>query len=294
MKPFGAKVFNLKLSQLVVLLVCITLKHVLAYQCAYINYEEPFGNACVLFGANITSNKPVTFTGENLEGKNDSDVTYIAFFISKVHIFPNECFKKFPNVKTITVSDCGLMQLKQNNFKGATKLEKFIARSNNMRSLFAETFIGSKNLKELNLGNNQLAFIREEAFKHLTKLESLTMDQNLIRTLNDNTFEDLVSLKEVDLQGNMLFKISEKLFRNNLKLEAILLRKNKIHNISADSFKHLESLEGLDLRNNQCINTNFDVIGNLTSLTALNDEITKCAPKNLQEEKYELCMEKLK
>ena len=293
MKIVGAKVSNLKWSQLAVLLVCITLKHVLANECVFVNFDEPVGNSCFLFGATITANKPVTFTGENFEGKNDSDVTYIAFFTSTVETFPNECFKKFPNVKTITVSNCKLMQLKQYNFKGATKLENFFARSNNMRSLFAETFIGSKNLKKLNLGNNQLAFIREEAFKHLTKLESLTMDQNLIRTLNDNTFEDLVSLKEVDLQGNMLFKISEKLFRNNLKLEAILLRKNKIHNISADSFKNLESLKGLDLRNNQCINNIFDDTGNFTSLTALNDEITKCAPKNLQQEKYELCMEKL-
>ena len=296
MKPVRAKVSNLKWSQLAVLLVCITLTHVRAHEleCTFVIYGEPFGYTCALLGASVSANEPVTFTGENFEGKNDSDVTYLAFYDSNVETFPNESFEKFPNLITVEVSNSFVSIIEQNSFKGATKFEKFFVRANNILRLEAETFVGASNLKEIDLSYNKLMSVHGDSFNQLAKLEKLSLERNWIAKLNATIFDDLVSLKDIYLQRNLIQIIPEGLFRNNLKLETIELQGNKIFVIFNDSFKSLNSLKEIDLRFNQCIDIHFGSEEGETALTTLNDEANKCQFKNMQEATYEICMHQLK
>ena len=292
MKFFRAQAL---LTDIVIVILCITLVvRANEMECTFFQNGDPPQYTCLVIDSKISKNDLVTISGEHIEGKNDSDVDFLTFRDSSVEKFPNGCFKKFPNIDSVAVFKSLLSEVVQENFKGATKLEVFFARSNNIVRLQEETFIEALNLEELNLGGNKLMFIHENAFKKLTELETLLLDQNWLKFLNSATFEDLVSLKKIHLDKNMIVSIPEGLFRNNLMLETILLEQNHIHTIFSDSFKNLKRLTSLDLTYNGCINIEFGDGEDMTALSAVKNEIKNCTIDKMLEAKFDSCTLKLK
>lgn len=117
---------------------------------------------CKITAASIKKSDDRTvqsFIGVHKDGKSDKDVKGIRFQYTSVECFPLGLNEIFPDVILMSIYECGLKEIKQNDLKGLEGLEAIYLRNNQLTSLPSNLFANMTKLKSVNFCGNKLEFL---------------------------------------------------------------------------------------------------------------------------------------
>ncbi len=184
-----------------------------------------------------------------------------------------DCARVNPSdLAAITIVDAknkSILQLKEGDFSGLTRLESLLLYRNSLSSLHEDLFDGLSNLDQLYLDHNLLTQLPEDLFDGLTSLIDLALYDNSLTSLHEDLFEDLTSLGYLWLNQNNLTSLDEDLFDGLTNLKDLWLYQNDLTSLHEDLFDGLTSLERLWLQSNSLTSLPEDVFDGLISLEQL-------------------------
>lgn len=243
--------------------------------------------------------------GTHVPGKCDDDVQIVSVFIvSTTPIIPSIICEKFKNVKRLSFSFGGLVQIDENSLKKCRNLTNFQISNNDIEDrldenafienfdlleLYMEThlpalpeniFRNQEKLEILVLRYNEFTDLPQNVFKTLKSLKVLNLDSNLLTTLRAEWFEPLEKLEVLSFAYNQLEELPANIFSSLTNLKAIALLENKFKVIHSDWFGILPNLESILLQKNQI----FAIDEKLLDSTGVNDIAmlrNVCADKNV-------------
>lgn len=182
---------------------------------------------------------------------------------------------KFPNLKDVSVTRCGLTVVRDFFFENMRRLQNLLLVENKISIIEPRAFTDLVKVKSLDMKGNLIETLDGRLFNRMIKLESLDLVENKIAIITPLAFSGLVKLKSLDMQGNFIKTLDDKLFQKMSKLESLDLSNNQIQLLSPLTFVIPGSdLQILDLRANDCIDELYDADGNMEDLQA--DIILNC------------------
>ncbi len=151
-------------------------------------------NKCV-FESNVfwDGNEEFKITNSDELSTITTDIVLQAPFKTKV--IPTAIFVRFPNLKSLTITDVALEKISSDDFVEAKKLTKLHIEKNNIGTLKTNSFASIKNLLDLDLSENQITRIEEGAFDGLNELTKLNLYSNKVVNLDLKTFTTLPKLE---------------------------------------------------------------------------------------------------
>lgn len=149
-----------------------------------------------------------------------TDVTWFDISENKnVKFLPLNVFRKFPNLKIYYAFKSGVMEIHQNNFFGAGKLQGLWLDHNEIATIESGSFDELQALKWLYLGFNKLTTLDAHIFHKLNLLVSLSLEKNQLTSLPTEIFYTLEELEWIHLNGNPISsQVTDNYFINNDKL----------------------------------------------------------------------------
>lgn len=142
--------------------------------------------------------------------------------------FPKNIESYFPNLLIISIDNCGLTEIHQEDLKAFVYLQKVVIRQNLLEEIEENLFVFNKNLKEINLSDNRLKFIDSKVLDGLSSLSEVFLSKN---ACIDSGARNAYDIKEI------LMKVVEKNCSNgDKKMETLRsevnLIKEQLGNIS--------------------------------------------------------------
>lgn len=125
-------------------------------------YEGSARYTCKVSSISITNQftRIRSFKGIHEEGKSNDDVQAVQFASTRVDFLPWRLTSVFPQLKHLTIIDCGL------------------------KSITRKDLIGLENLISLDLGNNQLTTIPNDLFVNMSGLKQLCLFNNKLERMS--------------------------------------------------------------------------------------------------------------
>jgi hypothetical protein len=136
-------------------------------------------------------------------GKSNSDVEAITFRNTNVSYLPRNIAKLFPNVKQLSVYNCGLLMLTREDLMGLENLEGLSICGNRLQSLPSDLFVGMKKLRKIAFYSNRLEYMSSKILQPiLGTLQSANFQMNtkigaIFDPENANSVESLQKLMEI-------------------------------------------------------------------------------------------------
>ena len=200
----------------------------------------------------------------------NSQVEFMEISVCKVDAFPNNLWKTFPNLQTVSLRGVELTGLDSLQITGSQHVKVIKIENSIVTSLNRTVCLNCQKLEILEISNCELKIISTIAFQGLTSLTSLDLRFNDIEVLDKNTFEPLINIKGICLTSNKIKKIKKELFTKNLELINIFLDYNHITEIQEGVIKiftklknfaamgnELESIENLKIETIDLYNNNL-------------------------------------
>ena len=241
------------------------------YTCMTINFKLEKQNALI-----------DSIKGQHMSGKEQSDVEGLLFVRSLNEFLSSDIFKKFPNLKVLSVMYFSVENIVQGNFDGAEKLEIIFIINNEMGELTDNVFSGASKLFRIEMSSNLIPSISNQTFAGMTTLQHINFDHNQLKSLPKGIFDDLINLNYVSFIGNIIESLDGDLFKNNLKITHALFSNNHLYVIGSNLLTHLKSLKNANFYNNPCICASLFELGNIT---VLYDKMANCTEANRPEQK---------
>ncbi|KAL7013398.1 hypothetical protein ACKWTF_015376 [Chironomus riparius] len=192
---------------------------------------------------------------------------------------------KLEQIKSLVIKPFDMTEnLPQRIGEKLTNLEKLEVVGSKLMYIRNEDFKGMTKLKVLNLGANKIKNFKKDTFENLTKLELLFLYGNEIDYLLPQTLYKLTSLREFHVDMNQIERIDDNFFKNNLKIEKISLNENKLVYFK-ENFTRLENLKFVDLRRNSHMCTACNIMEQKAREKRFN---------NCEREKFDQSAEKMK
>lgn len=140
----------------------------------------------------------VRIVGDHLEDCTNEDVEAISFKDIKMHRFPRQLHRFFPNLRVLTINSCGL--------KSIAKLD----------------LLGLKNLRQLTMNGNGIISIPGNLFDETPKVETLSFYGNKIEFIDSNIFNTLHDLKYANFKMNVSIDACYKREGNGVSLRELM------------------------------------------------------------------------
>jgi hypothetical protein len=141
--------------------------------------------------------------GKHERGKYNNDVEAITFRNTNVSYLPRNITKIFPNVKQLSVYNCGLLLLTREDLMGLENLEVLVICGNRLQSLPSDLFVGMQKLRKISFYSNRLEYMSSEILQPiLGQLQSANFQMNtkigaVYDPENPNSVESLQKLMEI-------------------------------------------------------------------------------------------------
>lgn len=250
--------------------------------CSYI--EDDRGYVCELVGLTLFDEEDtLRFTGKQMPGKTNEDVTCLHIHSSESHIVPSEnIFNYFTNLMKLEMTKVSVKKIDQ--IINCWPLELIDFSGNLITALEAGVFIECVDLETLDLSSNQISRIEDNAFSslkelrnldlsgnHLVKLSrkiikplknmrKLSLQANRLKELSHDLFNDMFHLEELNLSENPLTRLDFRFFDYTIHIETLLLRATNIKKFHPFTFKNLRRLRSLDISQNNLGHIDNDLL----------------------------------
>lgn len=229
--------------------------------------------------------------GVHFSNKYDEDVESLTNDPSSVMKFiPQYVFKKFFNVKELSLKKAGISELFP--LLKIESLERVSLKHNEITKIPDETFNKCLNIDFIDLSHNKITEINEKSFHKLNKLTNLQLDSNLIATIHPLAFQSNSKLTTLSLYNNKIIKIVSGTFQNLPKLNRLWLNHNQISQISLEAFDVSVKWKMFNVMKNDCVTgiisvktlnkTYFANCSYHLELPASNESFTSNVAKNTQ------------
>ncbi|XP_019639112.1 PREDICTED: vasorin-like [Branchiostoma belcheri] len=153
-------------------------------------------------------------------------------------------------VDKLSISHNNITSLDAECFKNMN-LTSLDLRSNALRELRSEWFIGIENLKTLLLSGNRIKTIQPNIFRSISQLHFLDLSHNDLVCLDPGCFKiNMHHLSLLDLRSNVLREVRSAWFIGLENLRTLLLSGNKIKRVPSNAFESTIHLQFLDLSHN--------------------------------------------
>ncbi|KAJ6634723.1 Leucine-rich repeat-containing protein 15 [Pseudolycoriella hygida] len=191
------------------------------------------------------------FVIKNSDEQADSTTEIILQAPFKTKFIPTEIFRKFANLKSLTIMEVGLDTISSDDFVNAKNLQYLHVRKNNIAVLKSSSFVAATNLLELDLSDNQITQIEEDAFNGLNEMTKLNLFANKVKDLNLAIFTKFPKLKYLVIAyADFIFSVpydpeeAAKLVMLNSSVTILDLSNNYIN--STDLWRHLSIFPNLE------------------------------------------------
>lgn len=240
--------------------------------CKFINDDR--GYVCEIENLKLYEQDDwLRFTGEQLKGMNNEEVTYLHIRSSETYHVPSEnIFSYFTNLVNLEMKGVSVKRL--DPIVNCFPLVKIILSENKIKLIDAGVFIDCEHLEILDLSKNEIEKIHDNAFGSLNTLEvldlsnnkitkltrkiikavknlkKLSLNSNLLKEFSHDTFNDMFHLTELDLSNNPLKRLDFRSFDFTIHIQRLHLRETEIKKFHPFTFKNLRRLEFIDISNN--------------------------------------------
>jgi len=211
----------------------------------------------------------------------------------------NNTFPLMPSLRSLDLSDCGVIDIDDNSFSPLPSLRRLNLASNTLLAIPVAlmlpqlqylslrdnsggnsgdleirdgNFMEMANLTFLDLSNNRIGQLTKDVFIGLSLLEELQLNKATLYRLIAGCFKPLVSLKVLQLAGNILSrqKLGPTLFQGLHQLEYLNLDDCRISSFSQQGvFSGCRKLRTLSMRNNAIMFFNVNPFVDAASLTSI-------------------------
>lgn len=132
------------------------------------------------FGLYSSSGRIIDIFGTHLEGKSNINVDTFIIVGHQIETFPRFLCHFFPNLKSISVIECGLKSLRKSDLSGCEGIQKLMLNGNVISTIESNVFENTPNLENISFYNNWLSFdiLPENIFDGLKKLKSVNFEKN--------------------------------------------------------------------------------------------------------------------
>lgn len=168
--------------------------------------------------------------GHRMQEIDGNAIEYLKAFNEQIIFLPLNFPQSFPNLKTLSFIECGLI------------------------SINTKALSGFKKLQTLSLPRNAIKDISAEGFIDLDALTILDLSHNKIEKIFDETLKNLLELSVIKLNDNQITELTANVFANQGKLKFLLLQNNKLSSVSSILLEPLKKLEFVDFSDNNCVN----------------------------------------
>lgn len=131
-------------------------------KCRFIYRDNLY--TAVVQEASITEPRTVikSFDGNHFLGKTDNYVEYVAFESTEIVHMPRGFIQIFPNLKFLSVTNCGLKSISQEDLIGLEKLECLNLSENQLTVLPDNLFVSMTKLKWISFTSNKIVYVSSQ------------------------------------------------------------------------------------------------------------------------------------
>ena len=167
---------------------------------------------------------------------------------------PNFLIPSFKGVlNTISLINCGLVQINSETFTQLYDLQSINISNNRITYLDKDCFAGLDQLTTIDISHNLLTSLPEGIFDKVSRVEYLYLRGNELNSIPDMLFMNLEYLIHLDISDNGLVTINDSainsLYSNFYQFKSIDLSRNYLKDIPTGLFQ-LDSMAEIDLSGN--------------------------------------------
>lgn len=148
----------------------------------------------------------------------NSNTVVIDLSFNSISILANSVFDNMPLLKTIVVSDSGIINVEPEVFDELQNLREIDLHNNNIDYIHPSLFQNNPNLSMLDLSHNDLKQLRLD-FSYNTELKFLNLSVNMLKFEDLTIFHPLISLQILDLSNNQMENMSGEVFDGMVDLK---------------------------------------------------------------------------
>lgn len=101
----------------------------------------------------------ISLIGTHLVGKSNRDVEAVWFSKTVVNYVPRGLHTSFPNLTGICISECGLMEITRDDFKGLENFKIIYFNNNQLKHLQSNLCVNMPKLTHISFNSNKLEFV---------------------------------------------------------------------------------------------------------------------------------------
>lgn len=169
----------------------------------------------------------------------------------------NIFFHNFPLLKTLDVSNCGIVNIHPELFSQSIDLMQLILSGNFIEGITENSFKNLKNLTYLDLSDNNIINMKLGALGNSPHLKTLLLNKNRLNAFKGeyfrsgrNDYKDSTNLEFLNIANNDISYLFPSSFKIHKRLKTIIAHDNKFTFFPADLIANLQFLETIDLSNN--------------------------------------------
>lgn len=189
------------------------------------------------------------------------DATEVCFDRCSMQYVPIKFFQKIRLVEKVSMTDSGVLSVKNGDFLGNDHLTVLTMNENCLVELPEYLFVYTKRLEEVDFSYNKLRKISTNTFAGARRLQKIDLSFNFIKTLDANLFEAATAFKDINFRHNLLQHFKPKLSKLN-KLQLLSLDGNRLTQLDCTTFpKQSDNWVMINASNNKLktIDLNCDI-----------------------------------
>ncbi|CAH1241252.1 SLIT2 [Branchiostoma lanceolatum] len=154
----------------------------------------------------------------------------------------------FPQLSSLYLTDVGMQTVREDDFKGMSKLQMLNLDDNNIAGITGRPFDALPSLSRIDIQNNLLTTV-PTALQNLTNIQTLSLSGNQISALKNDAFQGLNNIRTLFLSDSGVTEIDSDVFKQMSRIFRIFLDGNvNLKIVDLDTFR-IPSLRYVYLQN---------------------------------------------
>lgn len=203
----------------------------------------------MIINADLSSPSDIRFEIENRD--NYHEISRLSIKDTFIPVLNNEILKHFPNLQTISCSNCTIKEISNDAFHALKYLEEIDFQGCKIQAIAENAFNTNQALEKINLNSNLLENLPKTLFYHLVNLQILDLSDNKLKEIDVDGFKHLYKLQYLSVNDNFLLEFNlKKVFEYSPFLRTVGIYGNAFHFDSLLNMIKLKNKFGISLLRN--------------------------------------------